>query len=153
MRRSTTRLATLLALAALGAALLAGCGGSDAETRPAPPPKDFPTAQGKTISELLHSSGATPSKLVVAPASEVKPNDGAVAFVGPVGPELIVVSGGVVSTVIVRVPDAQPVARRKAALPSLDAFGRCGQPRRRRDCVERRAERQRQAGERTTKIG
>jgi hypothetical protein len=65
------RLATLLALAALGAALLAGCGGSDVETRPAPPSKDFPTARGKTISQLLHESGATPSELVVAPASEV----------------------------------------------------------------------------------
>jgi hypothetical protein len=65
------RLATLIALAALGAALFAGCGGSDVETRAAPPPKDFPTAQGKTISQLLHGSGATPSKLVVAPASEV----------------------------------------------------------------------------------
>src|SRR5882757_9758153 len=71
MRRPNSRLATLLALAALGAALLVGCGGSDVETRPAPPPKDFPTAQGKTISQLLHGSGATPSKLVVAPASEV----------------------------------------------------------------------------------
>jgi hypothetical protein len=70
-RRSTSRLVTLLALAALGTALLAGCGGSDVETRPAPPSKDFPTAQGKTISQLLHGSGATPSKLVVAPASEV----------------------------------------------------------------------------------
>ncbi|HKZ15176.1 MAG TPA: hypothetical protein VJL81_15170 [Solirubrobacterales bacterium] len=71
MRRSTMRLATLLALAALGAALIAGCGGSDVETRPAPPSKDFPSAQGKTISGLLHGSGATPSKLVIAPASEV----------------------------------------------------------------------------------
>src|ERR1700759_3386259 len=65
------RLAALLTLAALGAALLAGCGGSDVETRPAPPSKDFPTAQGKTISQLLHAPGATPSKLVTAPASEV----------------------------------------------------------------------------------
>jgi hypothetical protein len=65
------RLATLLALAVLGAALVAGCGGSDVETRPAPPSKDFPTAQGKTIADLLHDPGATPSKLVVAPASEV----------------------------------------------------------------------------------
>jgi hypothetical protein len=65
------RLATLLTLAALAAALLAGCGGSEVETRPAPPPQDFPSAQGKTISQLLHGSGATPSKLVVAPASEV----------------------------------------------------------------------------------
>jgi len=67
MRR---RLATLLALAALGAALLAGCGGGG-ETRPAPPSADFPQAQGKTISQLLHGSGATPSELVIAPASEV----------------------------------------------------------------------------------
>ncbi len=65
------RLATLLTLAALGAALLAGCGGGKGETRPAPAPKEFPQAQGKTISQLLHGSGATPSKLVVAPASQV----------------------------------------------------------------------------------
>ena len=65
------RLVTLLALAALGGVLLSGCGGGEGETRPAPPPKDFPQAQGKTISQLLHGSGAVPSKLVVAPASEV----------------------------------------------------------------------------------
>jgi hypothetical protein len=70
-RPASHRLALPFVLAALGAALLAGCGGSDVETRPAPPSKDFPTAQGKTISELLHDPGATPSKLVVAPASEV----------------------------------------------------------------------------------
>ncbi len=70
-RHPARRLAVLIALAALGAALIAGCGGSDVETRPAPPSKDFPAAQGKTISQLLHSSGATPSKLVIAPASEV----------------------------------------------------------------------------------
>ncbi|MBS1883969.1 MAG: hypothetical protein JSS97_13560 [Actinobacteria bacterium] len=68
MRR---RLATLFALAALGGALLAGCGGGEGETRPAPPPRDFPQAQGKTISQLLHGSGAVPSQLVIAPASEV----------------------------------------------------------------------------------
>src|SRR6201994_3276232 len=66
-----SRTIALLALATLGAALLAGCGGGSGETRPAPPPKDFPSAQGQTISQLLHSSGAVPSKLVVAPASEV----------------------------------------------------------------------------------
>jgi hypothetical protein len=65
------RLTALIALAALGAALLAGCGGGSGETRPAPPSKDFPSAKGETISQLLHSSGATPSKLVIAPASEV----------------------------------------------------------------------------------
>jgi hypothetical protein len=66
-----TRLIALLALAALTAALLAGCGGGGGETRPAPPAKEFPEAKGQTIPELLHSSGATPSKLVIAPASEV----------------------------------------------------------------------------------
>ncbi|MBS1885731.1 MAG: hypothetical protein JSU06_00925 [Actinobacteria bacterium] len=69
MRR---RLVTMLALAALVAALLAGCGGgSGGETRPAPQPKEFPQAQGKTMSQILHESGAVPSHLVVAPASEV----------------------------------------------------------------------------------
>ncbi|OJU81956.1 MAG: hypothetical protein BGO11_05720 [Solirubrobacterales bacterium 70-9] len=75
MRRPTSRrpatLLALLALAALGAALLSGCGGSDVETRAAPPSKDFPSAHGKTISQLLHGSGATPSEFVIAPASEV----------------------------------------------------------------------------------
>src|SRR6202000_1087390 len=69
--RSTARLAALLVLAALAAVVVAGCGGGTGETRPAPPPKEFPQAQGKTISQLLHHSGAVPSELVVAPASEV----------------------------------------------------------------------------------
>jgi hypothetical protein len=69
--RRPAAILALLALTALAAALLAGCGGSSVETRPAPPPKDFPAATGKTISQLLNSSGAVPSKLVVAPASEV----------------------------------------------------------------------------------
>jgi hypothetical protein len=68
MRR---RLAILLALAALAAVAVAGCGGGSGETRPAPPPKDFPQAKGKTISQLLHGSGAVPSELVVSPASQV----------------------------------------------------------------------------------
>jgi hypothetical protein len=61
----------LIALLALAAALLAGCGGGTGETRPAPPTKDFPSGKGQTIPALLHSSGATPSELVIAPASEV----------------------------------------------------------------------------------
>jgi hypothetical protein len=64
------RFALLTALAALVAVVVAGCGGGSGETRPAPPPKDFPPAQGKTISQLLHGSGAVPSNLVVAPASQ-----------------------------------------------------------------------------------
>ncbi|MBS1679059.1 MAG: hypothetical protein JST08_16915 [Actinobacteria bacterium] len=69
--RPLRRLASSLALAALTAVVVAGCGGGTGETRPAPPPKEFPQAQGKTISQLLHGSGATPSELVIAPASEV----------------------------------------------------------------------------------
>ena len=38
----------------------------------------------------------------VAPGSAVNVNDGAVTFVGPVGPAVIVVSGATVSTVNVR---------------------------------------------------
>ena len=68
-RPASTRSCFALLLV-LGAALLAGCGGGG-ETRPAPSPQSFPAAKGKTISQLLHGSGATPSKLVVAPASEV----------------------------------------------------------------------------------
>jgi hypothetical protein len=64
-------LASLLALAVLAALAVAGCGGGTGETRPAPPPTDFPQARGKTISQLLHSSGAVPSNLVIAPASQV----------------------------------------------------------------------------------
>jgi hypothetical protein len=69
--RPIRRLAMLLALATVVALAVAGCGGGTGETRPAPPPKDFPQGQGKTISQLLHDSGAVPSKLVVAPASQV----------------------------------------------------------------------------------
>jgi hypothetical protein len=65
------RLAPLLALAALGGALLTGCGSGEGETRPAPPAQDFPSAKGKTISQLLHGSGAASSTLVLAPAGEV----------------------------------------------------------------------------------
>lgn len=62
-------LSLLLALCAL--ALLAGCGGSAAEDRPAPASAEFPSAQGKTIRELLQDSGAKPARLVIAPAATV----------------------------------------------------------------------------------
>jgi hypothetical protein len=71
------RLTTLLALAGLGGALLAGCGGGSETSstadasRPAPAATSFPPAKGETMSQLLHTSGATPSHLVVAPAAEV----------------------------------------------------------------------------------
>jgi hypothetical protein len=58
--------------------LVAGCGSSDTTTnssssssqsQPAPPKSDFPSANGKTLGEVLESAG--PSKLVVSPAAEV----------------------------------------------------------------------------------
>jgi hypothetical protein len=52
--------------------LAAGCGGSAGESsRPAPSAAEFPSAKGKTIADLLGSSGAKPTKLVIAPAAQV----------------------------------------------------------------------------------
>jgi hypothetical protein len=58
---------------------MSGCGGSDssstdsssegAQSRPAPPKSDFPSAEGKTLAEVLES--AAPSQMVVSPAAEV----------------------------------------------------------------------------------
>jgi hypothetical protein len=63
-------LATSAALLAL--ALVAGCGGSDngtaSRSRPAPAASAFPSAQGKTLQQLLQSSGATQGP-VVSPAA------------------------------------------------------------------------------------
>jgi len=58
-----------LACAALALLVLAGCGAGEDTARPAPPPTEFPSAQGKTINQLLQDSGATPTKLVIAPAA------------------------------------------------------------------------------------
>jgi hypothetical protein len=73
------RVPAVLCCALAAAALVAaGCGGSDkttssssssAQSRPAPPKSDFPSAGGKTLAEVL--DGAAPSKLVVSPAAEV----------------------------------------------------------------------------------
>jgi len=62
----------LLAGALFAAALVAsGCGDSgQAANRPAPSATEFPAAKGKTLDQLLESSGAKQTKLVVAPASQ-----------------------------------------------------------------------------------
>jgi hypothetical protein len=75
-RRALPALACLLA----AASLVAGCGdgsdssgdsGSDtAESRPAPPKSDFPSAAGKTLRRVLESADG-PSDLVVSPAAMV----------------------------------------------------------------------------------
>jgi hypothetical protein len=78
--RPSRALAVLACLLAAGLLALAGCGGSDsstgsssssssAESRPAPPKSDFPSAEGKTLAEVLEAEGAKPSKLVVSPAA------------------------------------------------------------------------------------
>ncbi|MGH2974481.1 MAG: hypothetical protein ACRDLL_06380 [Solirubrobacterales bacterium] len=59
---------------------LAGCGGdsgssggtssASAESQPAPPKSDFPSAKGKTLAEVLEAERAKPSQLVVSPAAK-----------------------------------------------------------------------------------
>jgi hypothetical protein len=48
-----------------------GSSSSSAESRPAPPKSEFPSAKGKTLAEVLEAEGAKPSKLVVSPAAKV----------------------------------------------------------------------------------
>jgi len=77
LRRALAILACLFALAAIP---LSGCGGGSddgtgsssgsAESRPAPPKSDFPSAKGKTLAEVLEAADG-PSELVVSPAAQV----------------------------------------------------------------------------------
>jgi hypothetical protein len=64
-----TRLAAL-ALALALAAIAAGCGSGAERSRPAPSAAEFPSAQGKTIGQILGGSGAKPANLVIAPAAQ-----------------------------------------------------------------------------------
>ena len=75
-RRAPVVLALLLALAAIA---LPGCGGGSdgttgssgsGESRPAPPKSAFPSAKGKSLSQVLKAADA-PSTLVVSPAAQV----------------------------------------------------------------------------------
>lgn len=68
MPRSAPPLLILLCLLSLFAA---GCGNSGEESsRPAPSAAEFPSAKGKSIDQLLRSSGATEAKVVIAPAAQ-----------------------------------------------------------------------------------
>jgi hypothetical protein len=75
MLRARRPTPTLLALTAALAALAltaSGCGSSgDAADRAAPPAAEFPSAEGKTIQQLLDGSGAKRTKLVISPAAQV----------------------------------------------------------------------------------
>jgi hypothetical protein len=68
MRNSRSSLAPALLLLAMALAV-AGCGASDDSSRPAPAATEFPSAQGKTIEQVLADSGAKQTKLVIAPAA------------------------------------------------------------------------------------
>jgi hypothetical protein len=73
------RVLVALACLATAAMILAGCGSdsdsagdsssTSAESRPAPPKSDFPSANGKSLSEVLEAENAKPSTLVVSPAA------------------------------------------------------------------------------------
>jgi len=76
--RSPRALAVLCCLLAVAVLALPGCGDSDsstdslstgAESMPAPPKSAFPSAEGKTLEEVLEA--AKPSTLVVSPAAQV----------------------------------------------------------------------------------
>jgi hypothetical protein len=72
-------LAALAFVAALAMAAPSGCGGGSdsstdssqgtAESRPAPPKSDFPSAEGKTLAQVVEEA-AGPSTLVVSPAAK-----------------------------------------------------------------------------------
>ncbi len=76
LRRVIAAFACLVA----AAMLVVGCGGGSdtsstsassgsAESRPAPPKSEFPSAKGKTLADVLNSADG-PSELVVSPAAE-----------------------------------------------------------------------------------
>jgi hypothetical protein len=80
--RPAPRFALALACLAALVALVAGCGGDSssggsassssgaAESRPAPPKSEFPSAKGKTLRQVLKAADG-PSELVVSPAATV----------------------------------------------------------------------------------
>ena len=79
-RMRLSRVVSALVCLLAAAALVAGCGGGSgsstasssgtAESRPAPPKSEFPSAKGKTLAEVLKSAEG-PSELVVSPAAMV----------------------------------------------------------------------------------
>jgi hypothetical protein len=65
------RVANLAGPLCLALLLIAGCGGSDSEnnveSRPAPPASSFPSAQGKSLYDLLDKEASGPTDLVLTP--------------------------------------------------------------------------------------
>ena len=72
MARSGLVVATAVAAVSMGA----GCGGGDSDgeetdVSPAPAASDFPAANGNTLTQMLRTSGAQQSNLVVSPTAAV----------------------------------------------------------------------------------
>jgi hypothetical protein len=115
VRRATSVLACVLAVIAL----LAGCGedsgspGSSADgtakSMPAPPKSEFPSAEGRTLQEVVKAADA-PAPLVVSPAAMVfYKGENRYPF-GVFEPDRTPVSDAQVALYITKVPRAQPKA-------------------------------------------
>lgn len=113
LRRAMNTIACALA----AVALLGGCGddsdsptssaGGAAESRPAPPKSDFPSAEGKTLTEVVKTADA-PAPLVVSPAAMVfYKGENRYSF-GVFEPDRAPVSDAEVALYISKVPRAQP---------------------------------------------
>ena len=67
----------VVAAAIAAVSLVAGCGGDggtgsdESGDAPAPAASDFPSANGRTLTQILRASGAQPSNLVVSPTAAV----------------------------------------------------------------------------------
>ena len=113
VRRATSVLACVLA----AIALLAGCGedsgssnssaGGTAESQPAPPKSEFPSAEGRTLEEVVKAADA-PAPLVVSPAAMVFYKGKNRYPFGVFEPDRTPVSDAQVALYITKVPRAQP---------------------------------------------
>lgn len=119
------RLAPALLCLLAGGALLAGCGGDSsssesssgssepAESRPAPPASKFPSAQGRTLRQVLKATDG-PAELAVEPAAEAfYPGQNRYPF-AVVDPETGEVPDAEVAIYYARVPAVKPGAKSKS---------------------------------------
>ncbi len=132
MRRPHLALLGLFCLLAGGSLLVAGCGGGsgstsqvnpEAETgksRPAPPKSAFPSAQGKTLRELINQPGNRPAQLkVTAEAQAFYPGPNRYPFtiaekLGSTGKTGNEVTDAEAALYYAKVPEIKPGAKSKA---------------------------------------
>ncbi|HWM12102.1 MAG TPA: hypothetical protein VNO82_22265 [Solirubrobacteraceae bacterium] len=130
-RMPARRVTSFLACALAAVALLAGCGGDSgspgssgggtAESRPAPPKSEFPSADGKTLAEVVKAADA-PAPLVVSPAAMVFYKGKNRYPFGVFEPDRTPVSDAQVALYITKVPRAQ--AKGKAGRSGKGAVAR-----------------------------